>query len=73
MLELITGIGEIVQDFEVARTCVYGLRGDINQSNHINAINNYKKLSAALSELNKKMSKFKRIMDQLEDINKQRV
>lgn len=68
MDKLIVQIGEILQDVELARTFVYGLKSDISSLNYNNAILNYKKFSAIMSDMNKKMTKLKITMNELEKV-----
>lgn len=68
MDKLIIEIGELIQDIEIARTFIHGLKSDIATLNYSNAILNYKKLNAILLDTNKKMTKLKHTMSELEKI-----
>lgn len=66
MDKLIVEIGEVLQDVELARKFVHGLKSDISSLNYNNAILNYKKFNAIMSDMNKKMTKLKVNMNELE-------
>jgi hypothetical protein len=68
MDKLIIEIGELMQDIEIARTFVHGLKSDITTLNYSNAVSNYKKLNAILIDTNKKMTKLKHTMSDLEKV-----
>lgn len=68
MDKLIIQIGELIQDIELARTFVHGLKSDITSINYNNAISNYKKLNALMLDTNKKLTKLKPMMSELEKI-----
>lgn len=68
MDKLIVEIGEVLQDVELARTFVHGLKSDMSSLNYNNAVLNYKKLSAIMSDMNKKMTKLKITMTELEKV-----
>jgi|GEM_PF-4082002 len=68
MDKLIIQIGELIQDIELARTFVHGLKSDIVSISYNNAISNYKKLNALMTDTNKKLIKLKPMMSELEKI-----
>jgi len=57
-----------MQIIEIGRTFVHGLKSDIASLNYANAISNYKKLNAILLDTNKKLSKLKQTMNELEKV-----
>jgi hypothetical protein len=68
MDKLVSQIGEVTQDIEIARTFAHGLKDDIVKYNYSNAINNYKKLIAINNDLSKKLTKLKATMAELEKV-----
>lgn len=68
MDKLISEMGDVSQTIDLARIFASSMKDDVKKMNYENAIKNYAKLSAIVQDLNKKMSEFKKTIEELEKL-----
>jgi hypothetical protein len=68
MNQLITELGDLIQQVELARIYIHACNKDLNKNEYKNLVNNYTKFESVLSTLNKKTNMLKLTIREAEEI-----